>query len=225
MFDTLLQLPLFQGLTQDDFTSILEKVKIHFTKHKPGEWLVKKGDPCNRLLFALKGEIAVSTAPQDDSYLFIEYLRAPFLFEPQALFGMNTYYISAYQACTEVHLININKAAVVKELFRYEIFRLNYMNIISNRCQLLHNRIWNKVTENTVQGHIIGFIMDHVDGVTLGKKVLKIKMNVLAPLINETRISVSKALNEMQERGVIELHRGEIVIPDMQRLRSFTPIQ
>ena len=42
MFDTLLQLPLFQGLAQEDFTCILEKVKLHFTKHKPGELLCKK---------------------------------------------------------------------------------------------------------------------------------------------------------------------------------------
>lgn len=42
MFDTLLQLPLFQGLAQEDFTCILEKVKLHFTKHKPGELLFAK---------------------------------------------------------------------------------------------------------------------------------------------------------------------------------------
>ncbi len=30
MFDTLLQLPLFQGLAQEDFTNILGKVKLSF---------------------------------------------------------------------------------------------------------------------------------------------------------------------------------------------------
>lgn len=43
MFDTLLQLPLFQGLAQEDFTRILEKVKLYFTKYKPGELLLKEG--------------------------------------------------------------------------------------------------------------------------------------------------------------------------------------
>ena len=37
MYDTLLQLPLFQGLAHEDFTNILGKVKLHFTKHKAGE--------------------------------------------------------------------------------------------------------------------------------------------------------------------------------------------
>ena len=40
MFDTLLQLPLFQGLCHEDFTSILDKVKLHFIKHKVGETII-----------------------------------------------------------------------------------------------------------------------------------------------------------------------------------------
>ena len=35
IFDTLLQLPLFQGLAVEDFTRILEKVKLHFAKQLP----------------------------------------------------------------------------------------------------------------------------------------------------------------------------------------------
>ena len=42
MFDTLLQLPLFQGLCHEDFTSILDKVKLHFIKHKAGETIIEK---------------------------------------------------------------------------------------------------------------------------------------------------------------------------------------
>ena len=59
MFDTLLQLPLFQGLAQEDFTNILGKVKLSFTKHKAGEVIVKAGDTCSQLIFVLKGEIFI----------------------------------------------------------------------------------------------------------------------------------------------------------------------
>ena len=57
MFDTLLQLPLFQGLCHEDFTSILDKVKLHFIKHKVGETIIESGSPCKQLCFLLKGEI------------------------------------------------------------------------------------------------------------------------------------------------------------------------
>lgn len=65
MFDTLLQLPLFQGLCHEDFTNILEKVKLHFTKHKAGDVIVKSGTPCDKLIFLLKGEISLQTASKD----------------------------------------------------------------------------------------------------------------------------------------------------------------
>ena len=142
MFDTLLQLPLFQGLAQEDFTRILEKVKLYFTKYKPGELLLKEGGACHELVFVLKGEIASSTSSADSSYCFTEYFPAPFLIEAHSIFGMKTHYASTYRARTEVHTVSISKAFVVKELFNYEIFRLNYMNIISNRTQMLHNRLW-----------------------------------------------------------------------------------
>lgn len=217
MFDTLLQLPLFQGLAQEDFTRILEKVKLHFTKHKPGEVLLKGGTDCNELMFVLKGEISSSTSSVDGSFSFVEYLPAPYLIEPYAMFGMNTSYISSYRAKTEVHTVSISKTFVMRELFSYDIFRLNYMNIVSNRAQMLHSRLWN-IPGNSLEARIAYFILSHAERLS-GEKVLKIKMEDLAQVVNETRIGVSKALNGMQERGLIELHRGEILILDAEKLR------
>ena len=62
MFDTLLQLPLFQGLCHEDFTSILDKVKLHFIKHKVGETIIESGSPCKQLCFLLKGEVSIVTS-------------------------------------------------------------------------------------------------------------------------------------------------------------------
>ena len=49
-------------------------------------------------------------------------------------------------------------------------------------------------------------------------KILKIKMEDLAQIINETRTGVSKALNTMQTKGLVELHRGEIILPNVENL-------
>ena len=216
MFDTLLQLPLFQGLAQEDFTRILEKVKLYFTKYKPGELLLKEGGACHELVFVLKGEIASSTSSADSSYCFTEYFPAPFLIEAHSIFGMKTHYASTYRARTEVHTVSISKAFVAKELFNYEIFRLNYMNIISNRTQMLHNRLW-AVFGNSPESRIIHFILSHTERLS-GEKILKIKMEDLAQIINETRTGVSKALNTMQTKGLVELHRGEIILPNVENL-------
>lgn len=216
MFDTLLQLPLFQGLAQEDFTNILGKVKLDFTKHKAGEVIVKAGDTCSQLIFVLKGEVSSYTSSADASYSFTEYYQAPYVIEPQSLFGMNTSYVSTHTAQTETHTVSISKAFAMSELFRYDIFRLNYMNIISNRAQSLNNRLWAKTADN-LEKRIGNFILTHTERLS-GRKILKIKMEELAQVVNDTRMGVSRALNSMQEKGLLELRRGEIMIPDAEKL-------
>lgn len=77
MFDTLLQLPLFQGLCNEDFTSILEKVKLHFIKHKAGETIIENGSACTQLCFLLKGEVSIVTNSPQNIYTVIEQMEAP----------------------------------------------------------------------------------------------------------------------------------------------------
>ena len=43
-------------------------------------------------------------------------------------------------------------------------------------------------------------------------------MEDLATIVNDTRNGVSKALNSMQDKGLLELHRVEIVIPPAEKL-------
>ena len=122
---------------------------------------------------------------------------------------MSTSYVSAYTAQTETHTVSISKAFVMSELFKYDIFRLNYMNIISNRAQSLNSRLWAESTDN--------LILTHIERPS-GRKILKIKMEELAQVVNDTRMGVSRALNSMQEKGLLELHRGEMMIPDAEKL-------
>lgn len=219
MFDTLLQLPLFQGLCHEDFTNILEKVKLHFTKYKPGDLIIESNTPCDQLLFLLKGEISLQTTSEDGLFTFIEHVEAPYLVEPYALFGMNVNYASSYFARTEVHTISISKSFVLSGLLKYEIFRLNYMNIISNRAQNLYARLWEKAPID-LENKIVRFILIHIEK-TQGEKILKVKMDDLAHYLDDTRLNVSKALNGLQELNLLTLRRKEIIIPDAAALAEW----
>ena len=219
MFNTLLQLPLFQGLCHEDFTNILEKVTLHFTRHKAGEVIVKSGTPCNQLVFLLKGELSLQTTSKDDLFTFIEHMEAPYVIEPYALFGMNVNYASSYIAHTESHTISISKAFVLSGLLKYEIFRLNYMNFISNRAQNLYGRLWDEAYTD-IEDKIIHFILIHAERMQ-GEKIMKIKMDDFARCVDDTRLNVSKVLNSLQEQKLLELHRKEIIIPDAALLAEW----
>ena len=45
-------------------------------------------------------------------------------------------------------------------------------------------------------------------------------MERLALELTDSRLNVSRVLNQMQYDGLVELHRGRLVIPQLERLMS-----
>ncbi len=218
MYETLLQLPLFQGLSHEDFTHIIGKVKLDFTKHKPGTVIVRNNTVCDQLIFLLKGDLSALSVTEKQDLTFNELIQPPYVIEPYSLFGISTHYNSTYTALTEVHTVSIAKPFLLAELFNYEIFRINFMNIVSSRAQMLHKRLWAEAPTQ-VEGKIIHFILTHSEKLS-GQKSMKVKMEDLARYLDDTRLNVSKALNALQDDNLLTLHRKEIVIPELSLLAN-----
>jgi CRP-like cAMP-binding protein len=216
MFNTLLKLPLFQGLSQEDFTRILGRVKLHFIKYKAGELIVESNTPCTELVFLLKGKVEAQTTPESQRFTYIETIKEPCLIEPEALFGMNPHFKASYIAKTETSVMTVDKIFVLKELLEYEVFRLNYVNNVSNRAQSVYSRLWKTPASGTAR-KVIRFFLMYAEKCE-GEKTIIIKMDDLAELIDETRLSVSRALNDLQSQGLIELKRRVIYIPEISKL-------
>lgn len=217
MYETLLQMPLFQGLGEDEITKIVGKVKLHFQKFKAGSVIFKKGDLCNQLVFLLKGELMIESDDSSGSFVLKEFSDVPGLIELHSLFGINTNYAFSYIAESDVDLITVDKLFILSELDKYEIFRMNFRNIISNRVQQLQEKLWSSSSE-CLETKLVDFLVNRCERPS-GKKLLKIKMEDLALMIGETRLSVSKLLNNLEKDGLIILRRTEIEVPDLYLLK------
>jgi CRP-like cAMP-binding protein len=216
MYDNLLQLPLFQGMSKDEFTSIIERVKLHFVTIKAGETIARQGQPGNQLIYLLSGEIIAHTKDENNLYAISETFGETHVIEPYSLFGMRPYYTATYYAKKEAKLLCIDKSFIFSELINYEIFRINYFNILSNRCQSTHQKLWDTYP-STLKGKFIGFLQERCQKAS-GEKALHITMEDLGNLIDETRINVSRMLNDLHEKGIIQLKRKEIYIPELEKL-------
>ncbi len=217
MYDMLLQLPLFQGLGKNDFTNILSKVKFHFSNYKMGEKIIMKGEPCKNLVFLLSGSILAESDFEEEKFVFGEVLAAPYLIEPFSMFGLRQNFMSTYIAKTDVSIITIDKEYFSTELSRYETFRINYVNILSNGIQHLYERV-RKVPYGTTEERIVDFLFILSD-IPYGEKVLRIKMEDFAMLLSCTRNKISQALNEMQDKKMISLQRMGFKVPALENLR------
>ena len=218
MYENLLNLPYFQGLSKDEITRILDKVAFDFINCKVGESIYKEGDDCNRFSILIKGKVSCITCSEERNYSLHETIEAPFAIEPYSLFGGSTRYKRSYVAEEECAVLIFDKQYLFSEFTKYNIFTINLLNIISNKAQKTSQMTW-KETPASIEGRIAQFVSQRCETED-GTKKLMIKMEQLASSICETRLNVSKALNSLKEKGVIDLHRKEIVIPSLQRLEE-----
>ena len=216
MYDKLLKLPLFQGLSTHDLTVILEKVKVEFRTYEPNEYLVKQNDPCTELIFLLDGTLRASTYDTSFNFSFHEEFSGEILIEPYSLFGMRPFYGASYKAETQVNVLVIKKSYIIPLLCRYDIFNLNLLNLLSNRAQTMQQRLWSTHIGNTLE-RLVCFLTLRCT-TPGGMKELGITMEDLANMLDETRINVSRVLNKLQDSGYVSLSRKVIKINDLKEL-------
>ena len=93
---------------------------------------------------------------------------------------------------------------------------MNLLNSLSYRAQTQEYKIWNRPVLS-LKERIIKFALD-LSEIQSGEKSLRIKMENLAQIMNETRLSVSKVLNELESESKIVLKRKEIIFPSIEKL-------
>ena len=216
MYESLLRLPYFQGMSKDEITSILDKVAFDFQNLSDGETICSTGECCDKFIIVTNGDAQSTIAAPDGSYSLTEEISSPYAIEPYSLFGKETTFKRRYTAKGNCTILVIDKQYLFSEFTKYKIFTINFLNLISHRAQMQSHAIWN-YTPQSIKGRIAQFIGMRCNDIKGAKRVC-IKMERLASILCETRLNVSKALNELQDEGYIELRRKEIIIPSLKRL-------
>ena len=145
-----------------------------------------------------------------------EHLSAPWLLQPEALFGAATQFTATVTTETDCHFITLSKDEVLRLLDDFLIIRLNLLNLLSTQVQRRSRHSWRRAPAD-VQQLIVRFLLDRCV-YPAGPKEVSILMRQLARELNATRLEVSEALNSMQDAGLLTLRRGRIVIPLMEHL-------
>ncbi|MBO7437761.1 MAG: Crp/Fnr family transcriptional regulator [Bacteroidaceae bacterium] len=216
MYDTLLSLPLFQGMSQADFNSLLQKIRLDFVRYEEGATIISAGERCKSFAFLINGTVESSREGMEGNLSFMEQIDAPFLIEPYSMFGRAGNYQRTYTAVTPCSFLMVDKQYIYTELGKYNICRMNLLNILSGRVQQLDSNVW-KLEASDLRGRIIRFIRSLSDTQN-GTKKLIVKMNDLALLMDATRLNVSRELNALEAAGLISLRRKEIFIPALENL-------
>lgn len=216
IYDRLLQFPLFQGMSRDDLEIVAGHTRFGFLKMTAGRQVIHVGEPCTHLYFLINGSLKVESFSDDGRYSVVEQMSSPYILQQESIFGYYQRYTHNFYALTDVNFLMLDKEEVVRLSEDFLVFRLNLMNHLATQAQKLIQAQWRR-SPQSLQERVVRFFFLH----TLypaGPKTFHILMERLAEEVNDSRLNVSRVLNRLQTMGLLELHRGRIEIPQVERL-------
>ena len=218
LYDKLLELPLFIGISTDELSDIVEQTKFGFHKLAVDRPLVSTDDKCTQLFFLMSGTLRVVSYADNYRYRIEEELSAPAVIQPEHLFGLMQRYTKDFIAQTDCSLLSLDKAEVLRLLDSYLIFRLNLLNSISMQAQRMSRIPWRQQPSD-IRQQFVNFL--RLRCLTqAGCKVLRIRMGELAKELHQSRLNVSRMLNALQNEGLLTMSRGIIIVPQLETLRG-----
>ena len=164
----------------------------------------------------ISGSLLVTTPSDTRSYAVTEHLKAPWLIQPESLFGAHPRYTGTIRTETESHFILLSKDEVLRLVDDFLVIRINMLNILSTIAQRHSHLPW-RSTPQTLRERFVRFVLAHTV-YPAGRKELRILMQRLADELGDSRLNVSRMLHQLASENMLQMHRGRIVIPLLEHL-------
>lgn len=216
------KIPLLQGLRKRDWERLQNAVTMQELSRRTVVYL--PGDPGEGVYFVNGGRVKVSKVTRDGREITLFYLG------PGEIFGENSLFDEAprnemVETADDSLITMVPKKLVEKFLSRgSKQFLLEVFKVVSQRRREVEQRMQHLLFRD-VNAKLAELILDlskeygveEPDGVRVA---LKITHQEMANLIGSTRETVSLTLSQFRKKGLIRLHRRQVIILDERGLTA-----
>lgn len=211
-----MNLPLFQGISHETLSTLVEKYPFHFLKFKKGDTIIEEGEMCTHLRFIISGSVKIRTTSQQTKVELSQILDAPEVIAPDYLFGRTTVYPSDVIAEEDCGVLQILKTDYIEMLQSKKVLLFNILNYLSRNSQ---NRIWS-FTSKTGGKFTTRFALLIYELTTRNSREIKIsfKQKDLCQLLGVRRTTLMLSLDELKMQNIINYSQNEIKVLDRRAL-------
>lgn len=216
MYETLRDLPLFKGVSEEKISDIIEKTRFHFLKYEDGATIIEAGELCTHIRSVVSGKVKITVSNSDGRFRVTETVDAPDVIAPDFFFGKTTTYPGTVVASGPVGILQIEKADYLKIINSDPVFLFNYLNLLSMDAQLATQGVL-ALTSGDLEKRIAYWIVALTD--RAGKDIImECRQRDMYTVFGVQRQSLIAALTNMKERGLIDFSPNRIEVTDRRRL-------
>lgn len=135
MYETIMDLPLFKGITHEQVSLFLERTHLHFLNYADGERVAGGVEPVNSITYILRGKVRVQYPLLEGDAIMSYTLGVGSVIGADHLFGLHRvlpFDVVAAGACSAVA---ISKEQYLALLPTDPIYLVNYVNYLSYFAQ------------------------------------------------------------------------------------------
>lgn len=211
MIPTLVNNPLFRGITPERLSADLEEISFHTRSYKKGEILAQQGDVCNRLVILTKGSVRGEMIDYSGRLIKVEDITAPRAIAPLFLFGEQNRYPVEVTANEPTEVIELPKPSVLGLFRKNERFLENYMNLSANYARTLSDKLF-FMSFKTIRQKLASYLLRLYKQRQQAHITLDRSQQELSDYFGVSRPSLARELARMQEDGLLTTDRKHITI-------------
>ena len=203
IYDKLLHLPLFQGVTHERLEEIIEKIPFHFLKFRRGDRIISRGDDCTHVRFVISGRVRVEYESRALKFKISHELASPEVISPDYLFGLDTSYPFSVYACEECGILQVAKQDYITILHSDNVFLINILNYLSRNSQNQKSQLLN--IENASVVERIAMLVNTFTSQRSQNITLIFKQKDLCRLLGARRPAFMGAIDYLIDNKIIEM--------------------
>lgn len=196
LYESLTSLQLFRGISAKDLAMIASKVHLRWTNICTDQPFIQEGEPCHHLAILTEGEMLRSTTYDDMTYTVTEVVKAPYIFEPEQIYGPYCTYRSNYRTRNACTVLLITKEDIRNTLIDIPIWRINLLNLYASTINKQMKKMQPKPYD--LKEQIMHFGAER-------PLTLKIRMIDLAHYLGTSRTTISHTLHGLEHEGKVRL--------------------
>ena len=185
---------MFDGCSMEMLENLLASSGCRLRHKEEGAHIAYMGDELTDVLILVEGTVYSSMTNQDFKEVVVETLIGPVMLAPAFVFARENRFPVNVVAKTDSTVLYVGKSVFSEWLHRDPQLMMNFIGIISDRCQRLSRRL-NDFALRSLKDRVIEYLRLH-------KRIDSVEW--LAKVLGVARPSLSRVLSELKNEGKIE---------------------
>lgn len=219
IYEVMLQLPVFQGLSREQLDGIVEKIPFDFHRYTPGEMIYSAGERCDYVNFVLNGTVLQETPSFGGKIRIVQEFSAPHTLSFYYLFGAETRSINSLKAVNQVGVMSVDKAQFLRMLQQNDIMLVNVLNTLSTHAQKQHVAIeFTSLEDPSLR--LASWLLAFTDR-KASCTTIEASEDAWQGLLRLDAPSFRRCVSILEGRGCVDMENGILKLIDRYALRHY----